>query len=142
MASLTIDRDFDADPARVWRALTEASELQRWFWPPRLSPSIETDPRLGGSYRIASDAAQMGVTGEYRVFDPPSALSYSWRWDGEDEVTFVTIQLSPDGDGTHLRLTHDGFRTSEGRDENAKGWQDCLERLPSFLESPGPRDEK
>ena len=133
MPSLTIERDYDALPARVWDALTDRSELARWFWPPRLATSAETDPRSGGRYRIASDVGEMAAEGEYRVFAPPEHLAFTWRWDGEDDETLVTIDLRPTGAGTHLRLLHDGFPDGETRDVHAQGWQDCLERLPVHL---------
>lgn len=133
MTSLTIERDFDADPERVWRALTDSRELASWFWPPRLAASVETDPREGGEYRIASEAGGMAVSGEYRSVDRPRVLSSTWRWDGEEGETFVSIELTPAAPGTHLRLTHEGFPSAEARDENAQGWQDCLERLPAHL---------
>lgn len=139
MTSLTIERDFDADPERVWRALTDSRELAAWFWPPRLAAAVETDPREGGRYRIASEASGMAVAGEYRSVDRPRALSGTWRWDGEDDETLVSIELTPAAEGTHLRLSHEGFRSAEARDEHAQGWQDCLERLPAHLAaSPTP----
>lgn len=133
MPSLTIDRDFDADPTRVWTALTDSGELAQWFWPPRLATSVETDVRPGGRYRIASEVGEMAVAGEYRAVEPPQRLSGTWRWDGEDADTVVTIDLRPTATGTRLRLVHDGFADAEARDVHAQGWQDCLERLPAHL---------
>jgi uncharacterized protein YndB with AHSA1/START domain len=133
MAGLTIERDYDAEPARVWSALTGGRELADWFWPPRLGAGVETDPRVGGSYRIASEAGGMAVGGVYRAVDAPQHLSYTWHWDGEDEETVVTVDLTPTPDGTHLRLFHAGFSDAQTRDEHAEGWQDCLERLPAHL---------
>ena len=138
MASLTIERDFAADPERVWRALTDSRELAGWFWPPRLAAAVETDTREGGEYRIASEAGGMAVSGEYRSVDRPGVLVFTWRWDGEDDETLVTVELTPIAAGTHLRLTHDGFPSAEARDEHAQGWQDCLERLPAHLDASGP----
>lgn len=133
MTRLTIERDLAAEPLAVWRALTDTRELAWWFWPPRLAPSIEADARVGGRYRIASEPARMAVSGEYRVVEAPARLVFTWQWDGEEQQTLVMIRLEGTGDGTRLTLTHEGFATSEARDEHAQGWQDCLERLPAHL---------
>jgi uncharacterized protein YndB with AHSA1/START domain len=129
----TIERDLPAEPGRVWNALTDARELTRWFWPPRLEAAIEADARVGGRYRIASPSAGMAVSGEYRNVESPTRVVFTWSWDGEAEQTLVTIDLAEAGDGTHLTLVHEGFAKPETRDEHAQGWQDCLERLPAHV---------
>jgi uncharacterized protein YndB with AHSA1/START domain len=75
----------------------------------------------------------MAVGGEYRIVEPTDRLVFTWQWDGEDAETLVEIRLAPQADGTHLTLAHGGFATADARDEHAQGWQDCLERLPSYL---------
>ena len=42
-AELVLQRDLDAPPERVWRALTDPAALTAWFWPPRLEPAAEVD---------------------------------------------------------------------------------------------------
>lgn len=141
MADLTIERDYGADPERVWSALTGSRELAEWFWPPRLATEVDADTRVGGGYRIASEVGGMAVAGVYRAVDPPEHLSCTWRWDGEDEETVVTVDLRPTPEGTHLRLVNAGFSDTQTRDEHADGWQDCLERLPAHLRRGGAREE-
>lgn len=135
MTSLTIERDLPAEPAAVWRALTDPRELAQWFWPPRLEATIEADVRVGGRYRIASAPAEMAVGGEYHIVQAPTRLAFSWRWDGEEDESDVTIRLTRTDEGTHLALTHEGFSTTQARDDHVQGWQDCLERLPSHLQN-------
>jgi uncharacterized protein YndB with AHSA1/START domain len=71
------------------------------------------------------------------VVEPPTRLVFTWQWLGEPETTQVTIELTPTDGGTALLLVHERFATATGRDEHAQGWQDCLDRLPGFLETNG-----
>src|SRR4051794_34755700 len=107
MTTVTVTRFYAAPPARIWAALTDPDALTAWFWPEQLEAKISTDVRTGGGYRIESGPAGMAVSGEYREVLAPERLVMSWRWDGEDGESFVTIELSPAGDGTELRLRHD-----------------------------------
>jgi uncharacterized protein YndB with AHSA1/START domain len=95
MSGLTVDRHIPAPPERVWRALTDPAELATWFWPPRFETVVELDAREGGALRIASGPAAMAVTGTVTAVDPGHGLSTTWRWDGEDLETRVTIALTP-----------------------------------------------
>ena len=52
--TLHLERIVPAPPERVFNALVTADELAKWWGPKGFtSPSIELDPRVGGSYRIA-----------------------------------------------------------------------------------------
>jgi uncharacterized protein YndB with AHSA1/START domain len=133
MTSVRINRVMPAPPERVWRAFTEPAALAAWFWPERFEPTAETDVRVGGRYRIDGPGAGMAVSGEYVAVEPPSRLAFTWRWDGETEQTLVTLVLTPVGTGTELGLTHERFGDDADRDNHAKGWSDCLDRLPAWL---------
>ena len=135
-AELVLQRDLDAPPERVWRALTDPAALAAWFWPPRLEPAAEVDLAVGGRYRIDGPGAGIAVAGTYRELDPPHRLACTWSWDGEDAETLVTVELVPSGeDGTGLALRHEGFADDATRDDHVQGWTDCLDRLPAWLAS-------
>ena len=61
-AELVLQRDLDAPPGRVWRALTDPAALTAWFWPPRLEPAAEVDLAVGGSYRIDGPGGGIAVS--------------------------------------------------------------------------------
>jgi uncharacterized protein YndB with AHSA1/START domain len=124
-------------PERVWRAFTEPAVLASWFWPERFGTVVSVDLRVGGRYRIDGPGGDMAVSGEYVSVEPPSRLAFTWRWDDDPAETLVTLLLIPAGDGTELRLTHEGFADPTDRDNHAKGWADCLDRLAG--PAPGER---
>lgn len=131
--SLHLNRTLDAPIDRVWRAFTDPAALAAWFWPARLGTTADLDLREGGRYRLAGTAAGFAVSGEYLTVREPTLLVFTWQWDGEVEVTRVTLALSPTGSGTDLTLTHELFDAAEERDKHAEGWYDCLDRLPGHL---------
>jgi uncharacterized protein YndB with AHSA1/START domain len=85
----------------------------------------ELDPRPGGRYRIDVDGEHVAV-GEYREVDPPRRVLMTWGWEGHVAVppgsTLVEITLTPDGQGTVLRLRHTGLQTYEERQTHRGGW--------------------
>jgi len=122
--------------AVVFKALTNADELTRWF-PTR----VESDPRPGGKFKFAwefSDASQNGSQeGEYVEVVPNSMLSYTWQ--AETIPTLVSIQLSESNGETTLDLDHASLQ--EGADGNklhemhANQWGFFLMNLKGYLEA-------
>ncbi len=62
-----------ATPQRVFQALTEKADLERWF-----VQKAEVDVRPGGAIRLEwrPDAVEIG---KILVLEPPHRLSYSWE---------------------------------------------------------------
>lgn len=132
MSQIRDERKLAASPELVWQGLTTADGLLGWFWSPRLDPQIDVDLRVGGRYRIASSVMGAAVSGEYATVRPHDLLEFGWQWDGEDVISSVTVALTPEGEGATLVVDHDGLAVSEV-DNHAKGWSDCLDRLPDWL---------
>jgi uncharacterized protein YndB with AHSA1/START domain len=88
---------------------------------------------VGGRYRIESPVVGLAVSGTYVAVEEPQRLALTWRWDGEDQDTLVTLTLAADEDGTTLAIEHDNFATEAVRTEHVEGWSDCLDRLPGHL---------
>jgi uncharacterized protein YndB with AHSA1/START domain len=135
MTGLRIERTLPAPPERVWHALTEAAALAAWFWPAHFATTVRIDARPGGDLRIAA-ANGLAVAGRFREVDAPRRLVLTWRWEGDDEQTLVTIELTETEGGTALVLTHEGFTADSTRDDHRTGWADCLDRLPAWLVAP------
>ena len=131
MTSVQITRVLAAPADRVWAAFTEPATLTAWFWPARLSPAVSADVRVGGAYRI--EGTGMAVSGIYREVEPLRRLVFTWRWDGDEAESLVTVEFQDSDGKTVLSLRHDRLATAEERDSHAQGWNDCLDRLPSCL---------
>jgi uncharacterized protein YndB with AHSA1/START domain len=79
--------DISAPPERVFKALTDAGELRRWFTNPSCPLKYwKMDARVGGQYGYAANKGSVVVNGvrefechgEILECDPPRLLVYSW----------------------------------------------------------------
>jgi uncharacterized protein YndB with AHSA1/START domain len=131
-----------ATPARVFRVLTSRDQLSRWWGPSGFtSPSLDFDPRVGGSYRITMqppDGEAFHLSGEFREVDPPVRLAYTFRWeepDPDDQETVVTLTLRDLGEATELVLSQGSFATEGRRALHEQGWSESFERLREVISS-------
>jgi uncharacterized protein YndB with AHSA1/START domain len=139
--------DIAVPPARVFQALTDAGQLQRWFTDPA-SPvhTWEMDARLGGHYRYATEKGSVVVNnvsefechGEILECDPPRVLAYTWIANWHDDVSCRTVvrwELMPKSGGTHVKVTHSGLTDLPvARKDYTGGWPGVLESLKKFAE--------
>jgi uncharacterized protein YndB with AHSA1/START domain len=140
---LHLRRLLPAPRERVFRALTGADDLGRW-WGPRLftTPEIELDLRAGGRYRFTMqppEGERFHVSGEFLEIDPPSWLSYTFRWDEptpDDRETVVELTVDQFGAATVLSLWQGEFATGERLVLHRHGWTDSLDKLTALLETP------
>lgn len=137
---LRLEWTFAAPRAVVYRALTDPEELAKW-WGPRgfTAPSVESDPQVGGGYRIAMqppDGELFHLSGEFRDVDPLARLAYTFRWDPphpDDRETVVIVSLEDRGEETEVRLTQGEFATEERYALHRAGWTESFERLEQML---------
>lgn len=64
--------------------------------------------------------------GRYLALEPERRVQFTWFTRGTGVETTITVELTPDGDGTHVALTHEGFATEESRDNHANAWTHVL----------------
>lgn len=112
MTSIESDEFLPHRPALVWSALTDPELLGRWLM------ANDFEARVGHRFTFRTDPVPaQGFTGviecEVLRVDPPRELAISWASAHLD--TTVTWRLVPEGDGTRLFLTHDGFDESDPR---------------------------
>jgi len=137
-----------APPERVFKALTDAGELQRWFTNPECPAKIwQMDARLGGRYRYATEKGSIVVNnvsqfechGEILEYDPPRVLAYTWIANWHDDVqrpTLVRWELTPKAFGTKVRVAHSGLTDLPiARKDYTGGWPGVVESLKKFVES-------
>jgi uncharacterized protein YndB with AHSA1/START domain len=137
---LRLSRVLPAPREAVYRALTDPAELAKWWGPKGFtSPSVDFDPQVGGSYRIAMqppDGDLFHLSGEFREVDPPARLSYTFRWDPrdpDDRETLATLVLEDRGEETEVLFTQGEFATEERRALHEGGWTDSFGKLEQLL---------
>jgi uncharacterized protein YndB with AHSA1/START domain len=71
---------------------------------------------------------------------PQRKIAYTWRYEGHEGESLVTIELFPEGDKTRLKLTHTGLDTfprtpAFARENFEKGWTQIIgSELKKFVE--------
>ena len=126
-----------ASPEAVFKALTDARELAKWF-----PSAAESDPRPGGAFRFTfkNENAQHDHVREGKYLEVVSGkkVRYPWHLSPGDAPTTVEFTLSPRGGDTTLTLLHSGWGTGSELDNtvemHTKGWGFFLQNLKSVLE--------
>ncbi len=131
---LTLRRVIDAPVQRVYAAWTDPELLKQWLAPGNAVVSrAVADVAAGGAFLIEmreTNGQRWLARGVYREVAPLRRLVHTWRWEGSDTETLVTIEFEPESaDRTRLTFTHARFAQNEARDEHERSWTDCLEQL-------------
>jgi len=133
---ITHELRIEARPETVFAFLTDPDKMTRWK-----GDSAQLDARPGGVYRV--QIGQAIVVGEFVELDSPRRVVFTWGWEGSDTVppgsSIVEVTLTPDGEGTILRLVHRDLPAEE-RAEHEGGWNHFLPRLATVAAGvdPGP----
>jgi len=115
-----IIREFDAPPAKVFRAHTDPGLVAQWTGPRSLEMRIEHyDCRTGGSYRyvMTRDGDEFGFHGCFHEVRPAEVIVQTFTFEGQpDSVALERMVFEDLGDG-RTRLTGTSLVDSfEGRD--------------------------
>ena len=114
-----------ARPEVVFSYFTDPVKMLQWK-----GTEAFLDPRPGGLYRVNVTGSEV-VRGEYLELVPYSRIVFTWGWEKGPVTpgsTTVEVSLTPDGDGTLLRLRHSGL-DAEGQQSHLIGWEHYLPRL-------------
>jgi uncharacterized protein YndB with AHSA1/START domain len=113
----------DADPDRVWDALTDESILADWF-----APEAELDPVVGGEVGFeCEDGRRSGTV--VRV-EPERELAFTWARPGEDQ-SLVEFTLEPVVGGTRIVVKERALGATSS--VSASAWRPRLHALEHCL---------
>jgi uncharacterized protein YndB with AHSA1/START domain len=133
-------RSVPAAPLVVFGAFSERDELAQWWGPEGFTtPSMEFDPRVGGSYRIEMQPPEgdsFHLRGEFREVDPPKRLAFTFIWDPpdpDDVETLVGLSFLDLGGSTEVALTQGPFKTEARRALHRDGWTESFDKLERLI---------
>jgi uncharacterized protein YndB with AHSA1/START domain len=119
-----------APRATVFAFLTDPAKIRNW-----MGAEVMSEARPGGVYLlkgVGGDPARV-ERGAFREVVPIHRLSYSFGWEGREEVppgsSLVEIDLLDRDGGTLLRLTHSGLPNAAQCARHNEGWAHYLGRL-------------
>lgn len=144
-ASFTLERRYQATPARVYRALSDPASKQKWFTPPETWDKKEhlMDFRIGGietSIGGPPGGTVHAFRAIYQDIVPNERIVYCYDLMLDDvriSVSLASFELVEDGDHTMLKLTEMGaYLDGFGDDGNAirkQGTAVLLDQLGAYL---------
>ena len=131
---------------KVFAAWTTPSQMQKWYSPENMiTPQSIADLRIGGHYSITmqykdqNPPTSVTVKGIYKEIQKPTKLRFSWQWDGQEDITEVTVLLRAiSKKKTELTLIHAGFTDKlyeKGftKADHMGGWKSACNKLEVFL---------
>ncbi len=128
--SLRYERRSKHSPERLWRAITDPSEVSQWMsYPARI------ELRVGGDYFVDFSRTDQGsLDGVIVRIEPGQKLAYVWG------LSVIEWRLAPDGDGCRYTMIHHGQAPREIPDEEglALGWHLFLEDFAAHLHGEAP----
>ena len=132
---------------RVWDAVTKPERLAHWF-----GVVSAMDFRVGGAIQITWENERCPYPGVIEVIEEPQRFAFRWPSYAvsHPRLTFATapstlveITLEERAEGTLLTLVESGFASlpqpipvEETKRSNYDGWQECLNGLRAYLQSP------
>ena len=145
-----VERTFPFPVERLWRAWTDASELEKWYSPVFLKVipgSATSEAVVGGTWAIAVDVSENGFNayfwGKYSVVELHQKLVHDLNY-SQDELEFalrepgaeahrIEIDFSNTEAGTLVRFSQFGEMDKEQADASKEGMESYFDNLESFL---------
>ena len=127
---------------RLWEVLTRPEHIGRWFE----GMDVEVDLRPGGTMVLTNQEF-----GKFHAIvdkvEPPRRFAYRWARHPDTPVTDgtatrVEFTLTPEGNGTRLRVAESGFTSTDAvkvdqqrhAEANSQGWLQVLDSLQRYAE--------
>jgi uncharacterized protein YndB with AHSA1/START domain len=126
---IQLDHVYAHPPAAVWRALTDPVLHAKWWAAGDVRPVV--------GHRFTLDMKGFGQQPcEVLAVEPERLLQYRFATGTLD--TLITWRLTPEGSGTRLTLTHEGFDLDSPLGRQAlegmkRGWPAVLQRMEAVL---------
>lgn len=114
----------------VWRELTRGEAISDW-----LMATSDYEAEVGSRFRMKTE--RLSTTGyvEAEVLEviPPRRLVWSWSMGDGNRPSVVSFDLEPHGQGTRLRLRHEGELDPTVAEILRDGWPGRIEALAQGL---------
>jgi uncharacterized protein YndB with AHSA1/START domain len=134
-----IERTLNAPVDLVWKAITDKTQMKQWYF-----DLAEFRAEIGFQFEFdggPEDGIRYHHVCKITEVIPGKKLTYSWRYEGYEGISFVTFELTAEGETTRIKLTHAGLETFPAGNPDlakhnfAQGWTDIIgSSLKAFVE--------
>jgi uncharacterized protein YndB with AHSA1/START domain len=132
-----IERTYNAPIGKVWRAITNKDDMKQWYF-----DLAEFKPEIGFEFQFFGGKDEKKYLHLCKITDvvPGTKITYSWRYDGYEGISYVTFELFAEGNRTKVKLTHAGLETFPAsnpdlaKENFVQGWNSIIDTsLKEFL---------
>jgi len=136
--AVIVERTFKATISTVWKAISDRDEMKKWYF-----DLAEFKAEKGFTFQFVGgpeDGIQYTHACEVTEVIPEKKLTYSWRYEGYEGISYLTFELSSIGNETLLKLTHTGLDSFPKHPDFAagnfkEGWNHIIHiSLKEYLE--------
>jgi uncharacterized protein YndB with AHSA1/START domain len=132
-----VSRNIDASPERVFDAWLDPASVRKWLFatPTGQMLKVEVDGRQGGKFVIVERRPDIDAehVGEYVELHRPSRLVFDFSVPQYSaESTRIAVDITPDGPGSKVTLTHEGV-LADYAERTKAGWTGILDGLAATL---------
>lgn len=138
--NIIVKHKINASVEKVWNALTDRSQLKDWYFD---IPDFE--PKVHAEFNFYEPGGENKYHHRCEIVEiiPLKKLKHSWAYpEFSKDKTMVKWELSKDGDGTIVTLTHKGLENFEHlgndfqRESFKNGWEAIIgQSLKNYLEN-------
>ncbi len=137
---VVLERTLNALIEKVWTAITDKDAMKDWYF-----DLAVFQPEVGFEFSFKGGTEHKTYVHRCRVTEVEVGrkITYSWRYEGYEGISYVTFELFDDSGKTKVRLTHDGLDTFPAnnpdfaRENFVQGWTHFIcQALPGYVESP------
>jgi uncharacterized protein YndB with AHSA1/START domain len=135
---IVVERLLNAPAEKVWKAITDKDQMKLWYF-----DIAEFNPVVGFEFRFTAGSEKKKYLHICKITEAVvgKKLTYSWRYDGYQGMSYVTFELVKEGSQTRLKLTHnvvESFPPNDpdfARESFLGGWTHIIgTSLPGFVE--------
>ncbi len=125
-APLVIERAYQASIDTVWKAVTELSQMQKWFMGE--INAFKAEKGFETVFAVRHQGKDFPHIWKVLEVVPGRKISVEWKFGGYSGASVATMELFEEKDGTRLRLTHEGIgnypkeSTDLSKENFAMGW--------------------